>query len=886
MGTVPIRQGLSPMNKLLLPALLLLLPLADAGAQQHSRTDRKSDSVTESAPTAVSPADSLVMWAGNIHQFNSLFPQEKVYLEFDNSAYFQGENIWFKAFVTHASTLQRAPSKVLYVDLISPEGMVLETRKLKVVAGQADGVFPLIEASTGQARAQRGMMNYPSGFYEIRAYTQNQLDFTSEALFSRIIPVYTKPKHDGEFEESKVVEIKKPELGIKREEADVQKRDIEVAFFPEGGDIVQGLPCNVAFKATGPDGLGLDGQLILSDGHTVETVHDGMGAVRFTSLQRSGESAQFISAGGDRRRVTLPRAVRSGYSMIVTQRTDSTLKARAYRTPDRMEKEVGVVVTCRGEVVHFSRIEAADSMDISLDATNWPLGVCRLTLYNRDGMVLSSRSLFHNNSSFTAPTIEISTDSLLGIPFMPEIINLHLSDRDGNPIRDRFCLSVRDITDYGSGNTDNILSNLLLSSDLKGYIQDPAWYMESDDTLHHRAMDLLTLVQGWERYEWKTMTGQDGWREQHRVEDSLTMNGWIMSYMGYDKLPDITVMASLIPKDKTKFEEFQYTTDTTGYFGFDLADFEGNATFNISLMEWTKKGKPKYPTKTRIRFERADVPQSRSIDILEKDMAGLNERRYDPNDEEPEEEDPYRNIVNMDMGVILDDVDIEARRQFVDYDTFRAWNAHKDAEAELDKGEYTSDLYGWMLEKGYMFHEHLYYYVHNSQKYVMDRKPFDIPASIDMADVISVNIYDEVMTPSHLYKLIPLEVEYHRKHMDIGWFVDMDNDWQKLYRLIDVLVKEEHQLEPGKDLRNLSRRKTTVTGYSETVQFYAPTYPNGPVPGEKDFHRTLYWNPNVITDKDGNARVEFYNNGFSRHFTISGAGITASGTPYSLDLEF
>ena len=831
--------------------------------------------------------DTLRMWAGNIHQFNSIFPQEKVYLEFDNSAYFQGENIWFKAFVTHASTLQRAPSKVLYVDLIAPDGYVCESLKLKVVAGQADGVFSLIDPSTVQGRSQRGMINYPSGFYEIRAYTQNQLDFPQNAIFSRILPVYTRPKHDGDYGNSLVQEENKKERNYDplREETDVQKRDIEVAFYPEGGDIVQGLPCNVAFKATGPDGLGLDGQLILVDGaDTVSTVHDGMGSITFTRSQRSGAQAQFVSRDGDSRRVTLPRAVRSGYSMIVSERTDSTLKAMAYRTPDRSEEEIGVVVTCRGEVVHFSKIAGADSMQVSLDASSWPLGVCRLTLYSKEGMVLSSRSLFHSNASFTAPRIEVFTDSLYGIPFMPEILNLRLTDQKGNPIRDRFCLSVRDIEEYGSGNTDNIMTNLLLSSDLRGYIQNPAWYMQSDDDLHHRAMDLLTLVQGWERYEWRTMTGQAGWREQHRVEDSLTMNGWLLSYATREKLPNVNVMSTLTPKDKTRFEQFEYTTDTTGYFGFDVSDFYGKARFSISLVKWDRKGKLEYPTLTRIKFERSIVPESRSIDIVEKDISDRTWKRHDIAKDSIGFGEEYRNIVNVDEGIVLDDVDIEARRRFIDYDTFHTWDVTKDAEEELDKGEFTGDLRDWFLEKNYFFRRKPYFYVHNSTT-LLDKKPFDEPWMIDMIDVKSIMVYDKPMKKGHFKDLVPLEEEYARRHLNYTWSFEMDSDMND-YILVDILIKEDNELLSYKDIRNLSRRETTVTGYSETVQFYAPSYPDGPVRGEIDYRRTLYWNPNVVTDSDGRARVTFYNNGYSSHFTVSGCGITASGTPYILDTDF
>ena len=105
---------------------------------------------------------------------------------------------------------------------------------------------------------------------------------------------------------------------------------------------------------------------------------------------------------------------------------------------------------------------------------------------------------------------------------------------------------------------------------------------------------------------------------------------------------------------------------------------------------------------------------------------------------------------------------------------------------------------------------------------------------------------------------------------------------QAKYTLIDVQYKEDGQRLFEWEKTNLSSRVTKVKGFSRPVQFYSPQYPDGPIPGEIDSRRTLYWNPNVVTDYDGNARVEFYNNSFTKRFTISGAGITTSGEPYVL----
>ena len=823
----------------------------------------------------------LMRFSGNIHQFNSIFPQEKVYLEFDNTAYFQGETIWFKAFVTHATTLQRAPSKVLYVDFLAPTGHLISQQKLKIVGGQCDGAIPLIDAATSQAREKRGMVNYPSGFYEIRAYTQNMLDFSTEAIFSRVIPVYTKPKQSGKYEDSYVIlEQDNPLIRDIREENDEKDRRINLAFFPEGGDLIDGLPCNVAFKATGKDGLPVNGYVI-SGNDTAYTVHDGMGS--FILTPKGSESVRFISDEGRSSRFSLPKALKSGYSVIVSAPTDTLLEVNIRRTPDMNAESVGLAVTCRGELVHFEEIKNDVDTTLMIDCSGWPLGVCRMTLYDKNARILSSRSLFHNNSKFSSPTIELIPDSLSREPFSKEILSLKLTDKNGNPIKDRFCLSVRDVADYGNGQTDNLMTNLLLSSDLRGFIHDPAWYLESDDEHHREALNLLTLVQGWERYEWQYMTGQNFFAEKHRIEDSLTVNGWVLSYSRRKPVDDVDVYASVIPvSDKAKFESFQYHTDTTGYFGFNLSDFYGEAKMTISLMTHKRNGKVKHETSTRIKFERADRPESRSFLKQEIDLRKGGDDGTDVSDQNSKEKEDLPLVIREDMGIVLEDVDITEKRQFVDYDTFTSWDAAKETEMELDLGEYTTDVMGYFLEKGIRFEIYPpYFYVHNQQK-VLDKKPFDIPMSIDMIDVKSIIVYDDGMYPRHFVQFTPMLSEYYRKRGDSDWFIWVDTCWQK-YRLVDILIKNDRDLLSYKDIRNLSRRVATVEGFSVPVEFYAPQYPEGPVPGDIDVRRTLYWNANVITDNEGNARVEFYNNSYSRRYKISGAGITASGIPYILN---
>ena len=138
---------------------------------------------TFAALRAQSPLDTLAMRAIMVNQ---LFPQERVYLHFDNTAYYLGETMWFKAYVTSGLADEEKPqSRVLYVELCAPEGYVVETKKYKLDEnGRCNGEFELKPSLL-------------SGYYEVRAYTRYMLNWGDEAVFSRVFPVYDKVNGDN-----------------------------------------------------------------------------------------------------------------------------------------------------------------------------------------------------------------------------------------------------------------------------------------------------------------------------------------------------------------------------------------------------------------------------------------------------------------------------------------------------------------------------------------------------------------------------------------------------------------------------------------------------------------------------------------------------------------
>ena len=159
-------------------------------------------------------------------QWNRLYPQEKVYLHLDNAAYFLGETIWMKAYVTRSDTENRSNiSRVLYVELISPRGFVVERRKLQVTDGLAWGDIKLTKRIL------------KAGYYEIRAYTRYMTNWGKRNYFSRVFPVFDKPRSEGDYSRMSLepydVTRQPDERRASVSESENVDRDIRVTELPD-----------------------------------------------------------------------------------------------------------------------------------------------------------------------------------------------------------------------------------------------------------------------------------------------------------------------------------------------------------------------------------------------------------------------------------------------------------------------------------------------------------------------------------------------------------------------------------------------------------------------------------------------------------------------------
>ena len=893
--------------------------------------------------------DALMRFAGNIHQFNELFPQEKVYLQFDNTAYFQGDVIWFKAFVVKSSNLGRSESGVLYVDLLSSNGVLLQQQKLKIVAGQADGCIQLVDYSTEQARSLRGVRPYPSGYYEVRAYTQYMLNFDPDIIFSRVLPVYQTPEEECDYSNPAMTW----DPGMYGDRLRQEKlSDVNVTFYPEGGNMISGLPGRVAFKAVDGVGSGIQGRLTIEtdDGRKIVTDsgHEGMGLFEFTPGKRHADAV--FEYNGKKHRVSLPLAKSNGYTMMADMiDRKNSLMIEVMRTPDRMESAIGMTVTCRGELVTFDELPMDGTEGkYSFETKGWPVGVCRIVLFTDKGEVLAARSVYNGNLKYVPPTIEFKPDKRYYDAFGKMHLTFQLKGKDGKSFRDRFCISVRDAGDYGTQYSDNLLTNFLLTSDLKGFIHNPSYYFESSDKQHLKDLDLLCMVQGWERYDWEYMTDNKVFTEKRRMETGLTLNGSIMNnrIIRDRTMDDVKVYVAIAPQNGENVEYGQFVTDMNGYFGFDMQDFYGKADLTMRLTKARNTDEPR----AKILLERAQLPEARSFSHLELQPRWTVKKPTSSTAATTEGVTlkDYPAIINESEGLVLPTVRIDGDRKYVDYFTFKSFDVERDVDMELDLGQYSTDVTGYLIDKGYSVwlpmdidniwvetgsgymtqseydrkyrsnwvtrnyfgNTNDYYYLYTSSDALPDNNYFRLngnpvvcyvhddrsfytsgkysrPWSIDTQDIESILIFDDLYSMSEIGDYAPDYLSFLNRYHSVPTMIyNRTGIFSKKMVLMDIKLKDDHRMTDNPDRFNLGKRVTTLQGFSPSHEFYAPEYPNGAIVGDVDYRRTLYWNPNVITDENGKAEIEFYNNSYSKRFNVSGAGITASGMPYVLDKEF
>ena len=488
-GTYSNRIRMSPVNSSeTLLGLSLSLPL-----------DYLPD---ESAPPAM--AENTIDFDSIAQQFSkqlSVFPQEKIHLHTDRDVYASGENIRFRAYVADALTHQPSTeSRYVYVELISP----VDTLVNRVMVRQEEGLFYgyMPVAAT-----------VPEGNYTLRAYTRYMENLGDDYFFKKNIRIGSL-KNNYEL---KITNYEKETSSGNRKNdlagagPVLAQNDYDVSFFPEGGNLLEGVLCKVAFKALNSNGYAetVSGELVDEKGAkitAVETFYSGMGVFSFIPEPGKKYRMKCRNSSGLEKQFDLPKPDPCACALSVSQHNNKML-VNARISPKRTNSLFYLLAQCRGEVLYFSEWDQKNEY-ISFSAEEFPSGIIQFMLFDARMTPLSERLVFNKNNDDVAK-IAFQTDkksygkrekviATIRPPLTPpEEGNIPSLSERGQGVG--LSVSITDDRDIAPDSATTILSSLLLSSELKGYIENPAYYLQ-DDIKSTVALDYLMLTHGWRRY--------------------------------------------------------------------------------------------------------------------------------------------------------------------------------------------------------------------------------------------------------------------------------------------------------------------------------------------------------------------------------------------------
>lgn len=799
--------------------------------------------------------------------FANNFPREKAYLHFDNTSYYVGDTIWFKAYVTLAEKQTFSLiSRPLYVELVDQTGHIADKQIIKLTQGEGNGQFILPHSML-------------SGYYEVRAYTRWMLAFNEPQYFSRTFPIYQLSNSD-KLERS----ITTYELSSSMENRPSETEEkLNVRFFPEGGQLVEGVTSQVAFKAESKNGgnIELSGTIYTKEGTEItsfETLHDGMGHFEYTPSDQPAIAK--VSFQGKKYEFTLPQALPNGY-VLSTVSNAGALLVRVSCNAATPQDTLAVFISHQGRpsIHQLISCRADAPQEFILPTRKLPAGVLQVSLINRAGNTLCERFVFANPR---AP-LQISTEGLKEVyaPYAPIRCELQVKNAKGEPVSGVLSVSIRDgvRSDYLEYD-NNIFTDLLLTSDLKGYIHQPGYYFASPSPRKQTELDVLLMVHGWRKYDMSQAISTAPFTPLQLPEAQLVLNGQVKSTILKNKLKDIAL--SVIVKKDDQFITGGTVTDENGRFTIPVEDFEGTTE---AVIQTRKVGKERNKDAS-ILIDRNFSPAPRAYGYKElhpewKDLAYWQQKAESF-------DSLYMDSIRKVEGLyVLDEVEIKSKRRqgsnmatkISEKSIDAYYDVRRSVDVLRDNGKIVTTIPELMEKLSPQF-----YWDRTNDKHTYRQKP--------ICYIMDNHILSETETQMMLTEVDGLASIIISK--GTGGIDDDIIQNTKMSEVTDSTGVDISKLDrysvfyliplPRRDVLNKSQsavlgtRQTVIQGYTRPLEYYSPAYPTKELYMDKvDKRRTLYWNPSVQADGNGKAVIECYNNQYSTPLIIQAETLGKDG---------
>ena len=794
-----------------------------------------------------------------VNFFNNYNPIEKVFLHTDKDLFSSGEHIWYSGYTVLGSYHNYSlASKVLHVDLISPDNMIVSSQTNEILDGRSSGSISLPK-------------DLKSGNYQLRAYTQWMRNFDHDFFFTKKIKVL------GDTQSKRIV---------------FNDDDIDLQFFPEGGHMVNGLIGLVAFKAIGSDGKekNIKGSIIDSKGSVVarlQTIDRGAGYFHIEPKAGEQYTAQLKEGGG----FELPEALDQGYGMTITNVNPNSIDVKVQASIPLRDKSFYIVGHINNRKYYQGKFNFGEKSLVDFEIPkNWmPSGVLTLTLFDENKKPWCERIVFINNQEELVITAQTQSDQLEKRTKVA--MDIRVTDTRGNPISTALSMSVTDAGQLMKNeHSGNILTHLLLQSDVKGEIESPGLFFQDQkrSTLHR--LDLVMLTHGWRRFSWPEIKDYSPKDNKFLFAKGLPITG--MARGKFDN-PLRNKNMTAIAKSGDDIGMFSFTSDKDGKFLISNFNFKGPTSLVFKAFDKKRQLNLKMTLDSTI----AKLPIS--------NYNGLEFVHNQDTQEYSDYSDTRRRMDSLyeaEITTQLDEV-VVTEKKIAPVSKYRPseLGATPDATVYTENNRAVFSLLHlvslfpsvsvmgsvvsirnqgtplWVIDGIPVYSDtpNIFDVARQAQRDMRDAiRSQDGPGS--QAAIPKVTIATEALVsarpvPTEIATMDTFSVERVEMLRGASAVIYGSRGANGVFL---VYTKR------GGATELATEPDFTVMGHANPREFYSPKYDTANELNAAPDHRaTLYWNPAILTDEEGNANIEFYNSDSAEEIQIAIQGLSETGIP-------
>jgi hypothetical protein len=776
-----------------------------------------------------------------LDEFNIVSPVEKLYIHTDRKYYSAGEVIWFQTYMVAGSGNIPSPlSTVVYVELYDESGVLIDKKKVFSDLGFGNGNLDLKE-------------NLPAGSYLIKGYSNWMKNNDQSFFFEKEIVVIDK------FWNS----------------SDSVSDEVDLQFFPEGGYLVEGVRSRVGFKAIDSRGRGLSftGKIVNQKGDEITKItseHRGMGSFSFTPAPNDTYHAL---VDGNEKVYDFPKVEDRGFVLWVDNLSTKLRITVRGAGLDKTQK-YSMIIHTRGEVVYaFEPNLNFDPTIIELPLEYFTTGLAHISLLDANAQVLSNRLIFVTKESSELSVSGIKDEYTKRSKVQAEI---KLVDKQGDPLRGVFSVSILDLDQtFDREPNRTIVSDLLLTSDLKGFVEDPVYYFDSKNEKAKNHLDLLLLTQGWSRFTWNEVIDKSRQEPIFKMEKGLEIDG-VVKRLGGNKIEPEAIV-TFLNRNITPPLLTEIKSDENGYFNLTGLQYFEDHEIVLQATDKKKRASVRLEVDSTSK-EKAELPVS--LDFLKTfDLEGDRINRFS-------EDANYRKQVNATY-----DFDSTNFRDLGDF-------VIEGKRGEQVKGNENS-VYGasdYTLSFNQAGNAAYYNPFQALQGRIPGVKVALTGSSVSISIRNSVGSGFQDLPPLILLDDSPSRIE------DISALPATIFDRVEVYKgpsaavfgaqggagVLAFYTKTGAEVVAmgGGESKGIYALKLK-NGYSRPRVFYSPKYEVAlPEHAKPDKRVVLYWEPMILTDENGNAKIQFWNSDESSEFLIDLQGLTLSGEPINFSKTY